>query len=140
MNNNTEQNGNYFNVVYEDDMNKIKIGDKFWCFNGNRRRYINGSNSPDFNSYFVEAIIIGETSRSWLIKSDLIKFKVPKKEPFKFLKSDYGFSYQILTDEMKEDKIWANYHKYKLTRFIETLDNTKLRHIAKMVNYDENTN
>ena len=54
----------------EDD--KMKVGDKVWIFDTNRRVYpkVNGrvTGGPIYAEHFVQAEITGETSKSWIVR------------------------------------------------------------------------
>ena len=117
-------------------MTKIKVGDKFWIFDGNRRSYVNGEKQYEY--HFCEVEITGETSRSWIVNGGKsYEFKAPKKEPFKFLGANFGFYKQLLTNKMKLNKIWENNHHYKLIDEIGRLPTDKLIEIAKLIGYEE---
>lgn len=116
----------------------INIGDEFWVFDGNRRRYTKSRSRPDFEHHFIKVKITGETSRSWIVaENGNYGFKAPKSYPFKHVGISYGFSKQLLTDQMKKEKIWLHYNKYKLTRFIEhSCSPAQLMDIAYMIGYE----
>lgn len=85
----------------------MKVGDKVWLFNINRRVYPKdnrGFSSPIYSEHFYEAVIEGETSRSWIVCGE----KFSKKDPR-----------GIYTDETKELKIWDNENRYIIKNKID---------------------
>lgn len=105
----------------------LKLGDKVWVFDGNRRRYnqVDGRSSGPaiYAEHFVEQRITGETSRSWIVNG----VKYPKSDPS-----------ALCTHEQKEDAIWVNEHRYKIIQMAERCrDAATLRKIAQIVGYVE---
>lgn len=96
----------------------MKIGDKIWLFDANRRIYKKGEQSPIFSEHFYKVTIDGETSRSWLIGRD----KFSKKDPC-----------GIYTDEQKEDKIWDHMNRYKIIDKIKNCSIAKLKQINSII-------
>ncbi len=98
----------------------MKVGDKVWRFDFNRRVYPKtpGFSAPIYSEHFYPDIITGETSRSWILGND----KISKKSPF-----------CLYTDEQKEDQIWANTYRYKIIDEVRTSDIKTLREVAKIV-------
>ena len=105
----------------------IEIGSLFWAFDENRRVYDKTKGGGSFgissvySKHFFRVGVMGETSRSWVIGQVLTSgdhgtemFKVPKRDPFAFKGTDFGRCRQIFTDQMKEDKIWANSYRHKI--------------------------
>lgn len=113
--------------------NEIKIGDKFFMFDENRRIYKRDENGkatrgPTFRGYFYEVTIEGETSRSWI--TDYARVKVPKSSPFP----------PLYTEAMIEAKEFMHYHASDISRAVlYCRDHDKLRKIAEIVGYDEET-
>lgn len=104
----------------------LKLGDKVWVFDGNRRRYnqVDGRSSGPaiYAEHFVECEITSETSRSWIVNG------------VKYPKSDSA----LYTDEQKADAIWVNEHRYKIIQMAERCrDAATLRQIAQIVGYAE---
>jgi len=95
----------------------MKVGDKVWLFDMNRRVYKKDGVSftpPIYAEHFYEAVIDGETSRSWLIG----RRKYPKNNPL-----------GIFTDEQKADNIWANEKRYKIQNEISYCSIAQLKQI-----------
>ena len=98
----------------------MKVGDKVWLFDFNRRVYPkNGSisNSPIYSEYFYQATIDGETSRSWIVLCQ----KFPKKNPI-----------GLYTDKQKADKIWVNENRYRIVKLVENCSIEKLKQIEEL--------
>ena len=99
----------------------MKLGDKVWIFDSNRRIYPkDGGNSaqPIWAEHFSQAIIEGETLRSWIIKGE----KFPKKDPF-----------GIYTDEQKADTIWDHENRYAIINKIKSCDIDLLKKIHQIL-------
>jgi len=99
----------------------MKVGDKVWLFDYNRRIYPKTggiSSSPIYVEYFYQAIIDRETSRSWVVLNQ----KFPKKNPI-----------GIYTDEQKNDKIWDYENRPKIVRLVEQCSTDKLKQIEKIL-------
>lgn len=112
----------------------MKIGDKFWGFDGNRRVYPKektGFNGPIFVEHFYRIKITGETSRSWIFSfegSTQEHFKAPKKGPHN--------RRMFFTDEEKSDKVWSHDNRQAIIRDVNRCDVATLRAIAVIVNYN----
>ncbi len=104
----------------------MKIGDKVWLFDTNRRIYPKDNRgmgaavmgAPIFSEHFYQVTIDGETSRSWLIGRE----KFSKKDPL-----------GIYTDEQKEDKIWDHVNRYKIIDKIKNCSVSKLKQINSII-------
>jgi hypothetical protein len=93
----------------------MKVGDKVWLFDYNRRRYESGKGGgPIFAEHFYEAKIDGETSRSWMIGRQ----KFPKLNPR-----------GIYNDEQKADMIWEHENRFKLRHKLDVCSINSLRKI-----------
>ena len=78
----------------------MKIGDRVWLFDGNRRVYDKKFGSlPIYAEHFYQATISGETSKSWIIHYDKFSKKTLQG---------------IYSDEQKADMIWENNNRYKI--------------------------
>ena len=111
----------------------IKVGDKFWAYDTNRREYVDTKMVPGCHFYGVSIIL--ETSRSWIIGEDEREhFKVPKREPFP------KNNPRIYTDKMKSDRMWMEEHQYKIKDSLGWGGNVtadQMREIAKIIGYQE---
>ena len=76
-----------------------KVGNRVWLFDENRRVYVKGGHSPVYSKHFYQAVIEGETSRSWVVNGQ----KFAKNNPM-----------GLYTDAQKEGKMWANVERYKI--------------------------
>lgn len=103
---------------------KMKIGDKVWLFDWNRRVYDKNekglSGEPIYEKHFYEAEITGETSRSWIINGE----RYSKKTLL-----------GIYTDEQKADKIWDHLHRYNIIEKVRQCSIEKLKQISMILNY-----
>lgn len=98
----------------------MKTGDKIWLFDINRRIYPkNGKGNPIYSEHFYQAIVSGETKRSWLVAGK----KFSKKNPL-----------GIYTNEQKSDAIWENENRYKIIEKIEFCSIDKLKQIENILN------
>ena len=108
----------------------MKVGDKVWIFDTNRRVYpkVNGrvTGGPIYAEHFVQAEITGETSKSWIVREGQRETKINKKTLA-----------GIYTDEQKADKIWARCHRHDIVRLVQSCDVEQLKQIAKILNYEE---
>lgn len=94
----------------------MKVGDKVWLFDQNRRIYQKDgiiSASPIYSEHFRQAKIEGETSRSWIIYGE----KYPKASP--------GF----FTDAEKEEDIWDKENRMRLIEQVRRCPIKTLREI-----------
>ena len=116
----------------------IKVGDAFFAFDANRRRY-DENRRLIYGHHFYEVWIIGETARSWIVGSQCgtEDFRVPKRDPFADNFKEYGVNRRIWTHEMMLDDIWVNVHRHKIRRaFDECRDADKLRRVAEILGYE----
>lgn len=108
----------------------IKVGDKFFMFDTNRRVYErdekgHATGGPTFRGHFYEVTIDGETSRSWLV-GKWKPTKVPKSDPFSVL----------YTEAMIDDAEWVSRHRSRIASLVQfTKDPDTLRNIAEIVGY-----
>jgi hypothetical protein len=99
-------------------MSDLKVGDKVWLFDQNRRVYKTDSiisSAPIFSEYFYQTTITGETSRSWIIDREKFSKKTLQG---------------IYTDEMKADKIWEEENRYRIVEEVRYCSIDKLKKIA----------
>jgi hypothetical protein len=106
-----------------------------WVFDENRRVYpvtapgeISGS--PIYREHWAKHLIIGETTRSWLI-DPWERVKIPKRDadPRRFLFSEKDV----------DDNVWVNDHRYRIQQLIPTLSPEKLRQVAELIGYEAAT-
>jgi hypothetical protein len=86
----------------------LKVGDKIWHFDQNRRKYANGLSSPDRDHMWHEVAITGETSRSWITSYG----KVPKRGVV------YGWA---LSRSGVEDDLWVSRNAFHIRAFVDSL-------------------
>lgn len=98
----------------------LKVGDKIWHFDDNRRKYNNGISRPDRDHMWHEVAITGETSRSWVTAYG----KVPKRGVV------YGWA---LSRQGVEDDLWIARNAFNIKAGVDNLayrfnpDRSKLR-------------
>lgn len=108
----------------------IKIGDKFFMFDENRRVYERDANGravggPTFRGHFFEVSIEGENSKSWITQNG--RTKIPKASPFP----------PLYTPDMIDDSEWRGVHAYGIARDVQhTKDVDILRKVAEIIGYD----
>jgi|LakMenE01Jun11ns_1017448.scaffolds.fasta_scaffold9240665_1 hypothetical protein len=107
-----------------------------WVFDINRRVYPvkapgEISRSPIYREHWAKREIIGETTRSWLIGSTRWPVKVPKR----------GADHRrfLFNEKDVDDDVWANDHRYRIERLIQTLSPEKLRQVAELIGYEAAT-
>jgi len=99
----------------------MKVGDKVWLFDGNRRVYPKSAGmscAPIYSEHFYSVTIDSETSRSWIV--DGVKF--PKNNPI-----------GIYTDQQKEDMIWARENRRKIIDVVDRCSAKELREIYNLL-------
>ena len=108
---------------------KIEVGSSVWLFDINRRVYVddagNKTSSPVWRHHWRECLIVGETSRSWIL--DYFETKIPKK----------GFDERKVCFSMKDvlDQVWVHDNRYKIELAIRDLSLKKLRKVATVIGY-----
>ena len=121
-------------------MSGIKVGDRLWRFDINRRVY-NGSGMNSriiYAEHFTPHTITGETVKSWLIAGDYgDAIRVSKSELREAGKGGYG-GHQWFTDSGREDDIWRHVHRSKITDLVDRADPALLRKVAEVVGYQAN--
>ena len=109
---------------------EIKVGDKFFTFDDNRRVYNRDENGrafggPTFRGHFVEVEIARETRVSWVLK--YCGTKVPKRDPWSVL----------YTPKMIDDAEWVDNHAISLGEHVRRCrDVDTLREVAALVGYE----
>lgn len=100
-----------------------------WVFDYNRREYFDEQgikhNSPIYRHHWVKHEVLGETSRSWIIRHG----KVPKKNPPAHM---FAFS----QDEV-DDNVWVNDHAHKIADRVRRLSASDLKRVAEIVGFVE---
>ncbi len=120
----------------------MKIGDKFYSFDANRRRYRRDKDGvpagpPIYREHFYEVEIVGETTRSWIISLGVQSFKVPKSDPFREKDGEFGARPMIWSRAVMENECWAHEHRHKIIEKLQTLDPGQLRLVAATLGYPE---
>jgi hypothetical protein len=102
----------------------MKVGDRVFMFNPNRRIYAEGGKGrPIYREHFYGVEITGETSRSWLVG--------PKWSPTKINKKTLEGIYTV---EQVEEKCWIAENRSELSRRIHSCnDYRKLKQIAEIL-------
>lgn len=125
------------------DYSQLKIGDTLYSFSTNNRVYKPSkdgfsSGGPIYREHFRAETIDGETKQSWIVGPS--EKKVNKKTLACAHNGDFAAARRYFTLEEKEADIWANDHRYKITRLVEQVRNVEiLRKIAEIVGYSEAT-
>jgi hypothetical protein len=136
----------------------LKIGDKVWVLDENRREYARNAEgrnvgSPLRRPMWVEWEIVDGTSRSWIaipsyrvelydgdLKAERSIVKIPKSfdKPFYRATSD-GFQNKVfaLTAQAVEDDVWRHDHAHKMLEAVRNADTATLRKIAELLGHKE---
>jgi len=120
---------------------KIKVGSEFWAFDGNRRIYAEVPpgvyrGMPIYAEKYYPVVVPGETSRSWIIaapRADYELFKVPKKDPFREKRGESLAHPMIFTDKVKEDDVWVEGHRHRITESLQSASVDQLRQVAAII-------
>jgi len=107
---------------------EIKIGDKFFRYDENRRVYEKSASGKivgsTFRGHFFEVTIVSETAKSWI---DQWGVKISKKEPFA----------KLFTEEMISEAEWVKVHSYRIKEAIGYCrDASVLKEVAKLIGYE----
>lgn len=120
----------------------MKVGDRIWRFDINRRIYRRDENNratggPIYREHFNPEIITGETNLSWLIqRSDGSVLAKINKKTLQTASGGFGRT-SFFTDEGMEDEIWRNAHRYKISRLLDRASAAQLRECAKILDFKE---
>lgn len=117
----------------------MQVGDKFWSFDRNIRRY-DENRKIIFRGHYYRVEIIDETSRSWIIGREGLSheiFKVPKSDPFRKKYGEFGVRPIILTDEMVDDECFTQKHARHIAEKVRGLKAEELRKVASLIGYVE---
>ena len=108
----------------------MKVGDKIWRMNQNRRRYsASNRGAPIYREHWEQLTISGETSRSWIVgEHKWSQHKVPKKGEH----HGWAFSEQEVVDD-----VWANANRYPIVRAVERLEGAMLRKVATLIGHKD---
>jgi len=97
----------------------MKVGDKVWLFDENRRVYKKEyGSSPIYSEYFYQVIIEGETRNSWIIEGNKFSKKTLQG---------------IYTNETKTEKIWEHENRYKIREKINYCSIKTLKQISNLL-------
>ena len=109
-------------------MSELKVGDTIWRFDGSRRIYNDKNAGPIYREHWVETVIQGETSRSWLVGM-FRTYKVPKKGPH----PGWAFSQKEVDDDC-----WVRCNRYKIEKSVAMVSNADvLRKVAELIGWKE---
>jgi hypothetical protein len=118
----------------------LKVGDKLWFYDENRRRYDKDGRHPIWRDHWVERVIVGETSRSWMVWlvgteaswSPLLASKLPKAA-FRDGRAPRLWARSVAEIERQE---WVRTHRYPIqSKVAYCEDYDVLVQIAKLVGY-----
>lgn len=97
-------------------LNDLKVGDKVFMFDGNRRRYDKDKNIV-FRYHFDEAEIISETRNSWIVKY-WGEHKVNKKTGEFNHGGMVALKGRIFNADEVEDECWLDENRMKIANRI----------------------
>jgi hypothetical protein len=122
------------------DDRALRVGDKLWMFDANRRRYKLCANGPIWREHWVERQIIGETRVSWLVdypgetKPGVLTHKLPKSA---FLRGGRPSLWARSLRQIEQAE-WLHDHHYNLGLAVGRCnDYAILREVARLIGYDE---
>jgi len=116
-------------------MPDIKIGTRCWVVDGNRRKY-DKDNNLIYRYQWVEKVVVGETSMSWIVgygpglAHGDVKFS--KKDAREQRRMGVVWSER----ELKE-RLWDNKHRYKVIDQLGRCGTATILEVAKMIGYKE---
>jgi len=114
----------------------LKIGDRLFEFNENRRVYerdASGHNRIVYRKHFLPHWIVGTEGRSWVVCSTPPGEREWGRQKVGFASVGRG---KWHTEQQVEDRIWAREHRYTISRMVDAADVPLLRRIAEMVGYE----
>jgi len=134
----------------------LKLMDKVWIFNNNKREYVNPETGeklgiPWYKGHFIPLFVIGETTRSWILGSQSIMDKVVSGEEYsvgscyKVTKKDpkmHGYhaidSRIYFSEEEVNQECWMYKNKYKVTDLLLAVgDYNTFKKVADMLGLEE---
>jgi hypothetical protein len=134
----------------------LKIGSTVWVLDENTRVYRRTTagrsiGSPLRRPMWGEAVIVDETSRSWIalplcraerydgdLKSEHSVIKIPKThDGTTYTAASNGFRCPLvaLTAQAVEDDVWWHNNKHQLLEAAQGADTSTLRKIAELIGY-----
>lgn len=116
----------------------MKVGDRVFTFEINRRRYRTDasgrSHGPIHREHFVERWIVGEVGRSWLVAWE--KDADPDGRVEKFPKTAPRNSERRLFSEAEvDDSVYVHDNAYRIAEAVRKLDAAALRQVAELIGY-----
>lgn len=117
----------------------MKVGDRVFVFEINRRRYRTDaqgrSHGPIHREHFVPLWIVGEAGRSWLVASE--PDATPESRSVeRFPKRPPAHSDRRLFDEAEmEDAVYRHDNAYRISEAVRRLDAAGLRKVAALIGY-----
>jgi hypothetical protein len=113
----------------------VKVGDKVFLFDGNRRIYRKDrlvSSSPIYREHFVERLIVGETRVSWIVGMSADTPWTHAKYPKKF-----NPHRRFWRADQIDAAVWAHDNRYEISQEIQRIDEDLLRKVADLIGYKE---
>lgn len=111
----------------------VAIGSTVWRFNSNRRVYSQGKSGPVWREHWDPLVVVGETSRSWLVAfrdGGKVTHKAPKRRDWLARKRWAYSEHEIDVAD------WAESKRYEIIRALERADPDDLYRVACIVALD----
>lgn len=114
-------------------MEKLKIGQTIYYFDGNHRIYAKNKSRPIYKKYFIPMKIVGENKKEYIFDYGVIN----KRSGMLNLR---GIKTEIFTEKEKQDNIYINDNAYRISEEIRCLNADKLKEIEKIIKSPNLTN
>ena len=112
----------------------LSVGATVWKHDPYFRRYDRNREATQPRERFRPHIIMGETTRSWIVGHAWEGKKFPKNCANTKMRRGY-----LISEQEVDDMIWSSEHRYRVARAVEYTDIPTLRKIAAMIGYNEET-
>lgn len=121
----------------------VGVGSPAWILDENRRIYVRAdgtrSTSPLRASMWRQAVIVSETSRSWVIVLDELASRweqLPGRLVHRLPKGSDGVQRGVAIDRQTvDDDIFSCDHRNSIVNAVQKASASKLREIARVVGY-----
>lgn len=117
-----------------EEIQRPKVGDPIWIFDDNHRVYQKGKLGPVWREKWRKRLIIGETSRSWLVGCSMnspYPTKISKKGPH------HGVAF---SESEIDEAAYIEENRYRISEAVRYVrDANVLRKVAELIGYKEPT-
>lgn len=106
----------------------MTLGQTVWVFDANRRVYVEGRSGPVYSHHFIAVEVVGQTSRSWLLKGRGLDLKADKATGLLLGRVGPGLSRRVYASAQEvEDACWMHDNRQALDRAVRSDDCSRLR-------------